>query len=255
MVIILSPAKTLNFDIKPQTSRFSQPDFTKEAEIIVDVLKKFSPSRLQKLMHINPKLAELNASRYMEWHLPFNPGNAKPALLVFKGEVYNGLKADSLTESGLLFAQDHLRILSGLYGALRPLDLMQPYRLEIGTSLKVNRQKDLYHFWGDKLTRHVNGLLEGTHQKYVINLASDEYFNALDQNKLNAEIIKPVFKDYSGGAYKFITVYGKKARGMMARFIIQNQITEVEKLKLFDEEGYFYNDKMSEGNTWVFTRG
>lgn len=255
MIILLSPAKTLNFDIKPQTDNFSQPDFTSEAETIVNVLRKYSPARIQKLMRINPKLAQLNASRYMEWHLPFMPDNARQALLVFKGEVYNGLKAESLTEADLLYAQDHLRILSGLYGVLRPLDLMQPYRLEMGTNLKVNRKKDMYHFWGDKLTGHLNELLEGTDQKYIINLASDEYFNAIDPGKLNAEIIKPVFKDNSNGTYKFITVYGKKARGLMARFIIKNRIEKAEKMKLFDEEGYYYNDQLTSGNTWVFTRG
>lgn len=255
MIILLSPAKTLNFEIQPQTDNFSQPDFTSEAETIVNVLRKYSPARLQELMRINPKLAELNASRYLEWHLPFTPENAMQALLVFKGEVYNGLKAESLTEADLLFAQDHLRILSGLYGILRPLDLMQPYRLEMGANLKINRKKDLYHFWGNKLTAHLNELLEGTDQKFIINLASDEYFNAINPRKLNAKIIKPVFKDYSGGSYRFITVYGKKARGMMSRFIIQNRIVEAEKLKLFDEEGYFYNDQLTSGNTWVFTRG
>lgn len=255
MVIVISPSKTLNFDIQPQTEMFSQPEFTNESAGLVEVLRKYSPARLQKLMNINPNLAQLNATRFMDWTLPFSPENAKQAILVFKGEVYNGLKADTLSESDLEYSQNHLRILSGLYGALRPLDLMQPYRLEMGTKLKVNRKNDLYQYWGSTLTEHLNSLLQSTRQKYVINLASNEYFNALDPNKLKAEIITPTFKDYKNGTYKFLTVYGKKARGMMARFIIQNRIDEIEKLMLFDEDGYYYNDQLSEGNNWVFTRG
>jgi len=255
MVIVISPAKTLNFDIQPQTEIFSQPDFTNESAGLIEVLRKYSPSRLQKLMSINSNLAQLNASRFMDWTLPFSPENAKQAILVFKGEVYNGLKADTLTESDLEYSQNHLRILSGLYGALRPLDLMQPYRLEMGTKLKVKTKKDLYQYWGLKLTEHVNALMESTNQKYLINLASNEYFKSLDPKKLKAEIITPTFKDYKNGTYKFLTVYGKKARGMMARFIIKNRIEEVEKLKLFEEDGYYYNDQLSQGNNWVFTRG
>ncbi|MCF8364276.1 MAG: peroxide stress protein YaaA [Bacteroidales bacterium] len=255
MVVLISPAKTLNYNIQPQTSIFSLPDFLHESGQIVDVLKKYSPSRLQKLMSINPDLATLNATRFMDWMLPFTPDNAKQAIMVFNGEVYNGLKANTLTEADLLFAQDRLRILSGLYGALRPLDLMQPYRLEMGTSLKVKRKKNLYDFWGNKITGHINTLLESTGAKYLINLASNEYFDAINRKKIKAEIITPVFKDYKNGGYKFLTVYGKKARGMMVRFIIKNRVEDAEQLKLFDDEGYFYNDKLSEGNNWVFTRG
>ncbi len=255
MLILLSPAKTLNYDIQPQTETFSQPEYTAEAETLVNQLRKYSPAQLQKLMHINPDLASLNVQRYQDWHLPFDPDNAKQALLVFKGEVYNGLKADTLSEDDLLFAQDHLRILSGLYGALSPLDLMQPYRLEMGTKMKVGRKKDLYHFWGDKITHHVKQLLQSSQQKVLINLASNEYFKTIDTSKLDARVITPVFKDYKNGVYKFITVYGKNARGMLSRFIIKKRITDVENLKLFDEAGYYYNDRMSEGNEWVFTRG
>jgi uncharacterized protein len=255
MLIVISPAKTLNYNIQPQTGHFSQPDFIEEAAQLVDVLRKYSPEKLQKLMNINSKLANLNATRYMEWQLPFTTQNAKPALLVFNGEVYNGLKAETLSEDDLIYAQDHLRILSGLYGALRPLDLMQPYRLEMGTKLKAKRKNDLYHFWSSKITTHIKSHLESTGQKYLINLASDEYFKSIDASKLRAEIITPIFKDFSGGTYKFITVYGKKARGMMARYIIQNRIENAEQLKLFDEEGYFFNEWLSKGNEWIFTRG
>jgi len=255
MIVVISPAKTLNFDIHPQTEIFSQPDFTSEAAGLIEVLRKYSPPRLQKLMGINSNLAQINASRFMDWNLPFGPENAKQAILVFKGEVYNGLKAETLSESDLVYSQDHLRILSGLYGALRPLDLMQPYRLEMGTKLKVKGKEDLYQFWGSKLTGHINALIESASQKYLINLASNEYFKTLNPKTLKAEIISPTFKDYKNGTYKFITVYGKKARGMMVRFIIKNRIEEVEKLKLFDDDGYYYNHQLSEGNNWVFTRG
>ncbi len=255
MLIVISPSKTLNFDIHPQTEIFSQPDFITESAGLIEVLRKYSPPRLQKLMGINSNLAQLNAARYMDWNLPFNPENAKQAILVFKGEVYNGLKSETLSESDLLFSQDRLRILSGLYGALRPLDLMQPYRLEMGTKLKVKAKKDLYQYWGLKLSGHINGLMESTCQKYLINLASSEYFKALNPKILKAKIITPTFKDYKNGTYKFITFYGKKARGMMVRFIIRNRIDDAERLKLFDEDGYYYNHQQSEGNSWVFTRG
>jgi len=255
MVIIIAPAKTLNFDIQAQTKKFSLPDFAIESAQLVEILRKYSPSGLQKLMKINPDLAALNATRYLKWGLPFSPENAKQALLVFNGEVFNGLKALSLSEADLLFAQDRLRILSGLYGALRPLDLIQAYRLEMGTRLKVNRKNNLYQFWGSKITGHINDLLQSTNQKHLINLASNEYFKVLDKAKIDAEIITPVFKDFKNGEYKFITVYGKKARGLLARFIIENRIADVEKIKLFDVEGYYYNHHLTKGNNWVFTRG
>jgi len=255
MLILISPAKTLNYNIQPQTGNFSQPDFTEEAAQLVEVLRKYSPKMLQKLMNINGNLAEINATRFMEWSLPFTSENAKPAMLVFNGEVYNGLRAETFSEDDLIYAQKHLRILSGLYGALRPLDLMQPYRLEMGTKLKVKRKSDLYQFWGSKITRHIKDMMETNDLKYLINLASNEYFKSIDTSKLPVQIITPTFKDFSGGVYKFLTVYGKKARGMMARYIIQNRIEEVDQLKLFDEEGYFFNERLSNGNEWVFTRG
>ena len=255
MIAILSPSKTLNSEISSQTEQFSLPQFSDEAALIVDKLRTFSPAQLQKLMKINPKLAELNANRFLNWKPGIDPEVSKQAILQFKGEVYNGLKAETLSAKDLAYAQDHLRILSGMYGVLRPLDMIRPYRLEIGTPLKLKRKKDLYHFWGSGPTDHIMQLMEETNQRYIINLASDEYFKALDTKKLNAEIIKPVFKDYKNGTYKFITVYGKKARGMITRFLIKNRIEKVEELKLFDEDGYFFNDQLSRGNEWVFTRG
>ncbi len=255
MIVILSPSKTLNIDIASPTEIFSQPEFWEDADVLAEKLRKYSPAGLQKLMKINPGIAELNATRFLNWRPGFNPEISKPAILQFKGEVYNGLKAETLSASDLEFSQHHIRILSGMYGVLRPLDLIQPYRLEIGTPLKVKRKKNLYHFWGSKPTIHINKLLEETNQRFIINLASDEYFKALDTKNLNAEIIKPVFKDYKNGSYKFITVYGKKARGMITKFIITNRLKNVDEIKLFDEDGYFYNDQLSKGNEWVFTRG
>ncbi len=255
MLIVLSPAKTLDFDIQPQTEVFTQPRFLDQAAELVENLKQYTPPQLQKIMKINAKLADLNVQRFADWRLPFNTENAKPAVLVFKGEVYNGLKADSFSTDDLLYSQDHLRILSGLYGVLRPLDLMQPYRLEMGIKLKTKKGIDLYKYWGDQITDDINLTLKETGQKYLINLASEEYFSAINKEKLDAEVVTPVFKDFKNGTYKFMTVFGKKARGMMARYLIANRITDVAQIKMFEEEGYYYNDLMSEGNTFVFTRG
>lgn len=255
MLAILSPSKTLKYDIRPQTKEFSQPQFLGEAEQLVETLREFSPRQLQNLMNINTKLADLNANRFMEWKRPFNLDNAQQALLVFKGEVFNGLKADTLTEDELIYAQDHLCILSGLYGMLRPLDLMQPYRLEMGTKLKNKKGEDLYEFWGDKITKAVSKAIEKSGSRILVNLASNEYFKSIDTKKLDAEIITPTFKDYKNGTYKFITVYGKNARGMMTRWIIKNRPKDAESLKHFEEDGYYYNDELSKGNRWVFTRG
>jgi uncharacterized protein len=255
MLVVLSPSKTLDFDVQPQTDSFSQPQFIDQAAELAKLLKEYTPSQLRKLMKINAKLADLTVQRFQDWHTPFGPDNAKQAALVFKGEVYSGLRADLFSKDDLDYAQDHLRILSGLYGVLRPLDLMQPYRLEMGIKLKTKKGIDLYTYWGDQITEAINNTLEATGQKYLINLASDEYFRVLNNEKLNAEIVTPTFKDYKNGTYKFMTVYGKKARGMMARFIISRRLENVEHIKLFEEDGYYFNDQLSEGNTWVFTRG
>lgn len=255
MLIVLSPSKTLDFELEPQTDVFTQPQLLEQAAELARLLKEYTPSQLRKLMKINAKLADLNVQRFQDWHTPFDPDNAKQAALVFKGEVYNGLNADLFSKDDLNYAQDHLRILSGLYGVLRPLDLMQPYRLEMGIKLKTKKGIDLYTYWGDQITEAINSTLEATGQKYLINLASDEYFKALNKEKLKAEIVTPTFKDYKNGSYKFMTVYGKKARGMMARFILRKRLTDVEQIKLFEEDGYYFNEQMSVDKTWVFTRG
>ncbi len=255
MLILLSPAKTLDFDVLVKGKDFTVPEFLQDARLLVDILKTISPAGLQQLMKINPKLALLNATRFLEWHLPFTSENAKPALQVFRGEVYTGIQADTLEPQDFAFAQNHVRILSGLYGILRPLDLIQPYRLEMGTKLQNPRGKDLYRFWGDKITDSVSRTLNEQSGMPVVNLASDEYFKVIDTDKINADIFTPVFLDYKNGKYKFLTVYGKRARGMMTRFIIENKITDPEELKLFDKNGYYFNVEMSTGRKWVFTRG
>lgn len=254
MLTLISPAKTLNEKIETGIPDYTIPEFLNEAEIIINLLKTFSTSRLMKLMDINPKLAELNALRFNRWSVPFQPDNAKPAVLVFNGEVYNGLRANTLKASDLKFAQDHLRILSGLYGILRPLDIIKAYRLEMGTNLKVGKIKDLYAFWGIKLTETLNRELSGHREKVILNLASKEYFAALNPKKLDARILTCTFKEERNGKYQFVTIFGKKARGLMSRFMIQNRIDKAEDLKHFDEEGYFFNERISTKEEWIFTR-
>ena len=204
-------------------------------------------------MKISDKLAGLNMARFQQWETPFTEKNAKQAILAFKGDVYTGLNAETLNENGLAFAQQHLRILSGLYGVLRPLDLIQPYRLEMGTPFQNDAGRDLYSFWGEKLQESLQAepaLSDGV----LINLASNEYFKAVNAKKLNATIITPVFKDWKNGQYKMISFYAKKARGLMSRYIIDQQINSPEKLKQFDLDGYRYSDEMSQKNDWVFIR-
>ncbi len=255
MLIIISPAKTiseapLNLEIP---SAF--PEFMGEAAEIVQVLKKYSANRIGKLMSINPKLAQLNFERYQEWQLPFTEENSKPAVFAFNGDVYNGLKVEDYSNDDLLYAQQHLRILSGLYGLLKPLDLIQPYRLEMGTKLKLKRKKNLYEYWENKLTKALNLLLEENKQDLLINLSSNEYYKAIRPSGLSSKIITPVFKDFKNGSYKFMSVFGKKARGLMASYIIKNRLEDPGQIKLFEEDGYYYNDQLTEGNQWVFTRG
>ncbi|MCK4921710.1 MAG: peroxide stress protein YaaA [Bacteroidales bacterium] len=254
MIAIISPSKNLNENPNKITNDFTIPDFLDEANILVEKLRKYSPKQLQKLMSINPKLSELNIGRYLKWNRPFTLENADRAILMFSGEVFNGLQAKSLKESDLKFAQNNMRILSGLYGVLRPLDLMQAYRLEMGTDLSVKRRKNLYQFWGDKLTQNLNKEFESHEEKVLVNLASDEYFNAVNPQNLKAKIIKCQFKEERDGKLKFITIYGKKARGLMLRFIIENRIQNHEDLKAFDVEGYYFNPNYSTNDLWMFSR-
>jgi len=254
MITVLSPSKTLNENPRKITDVYTMPSFLKEASELVGVLKKYNPEGIQELMSINPKLATLNVERYIRWNKHFTEENAARAILMFKGEVFNGLKADTLKEEDLLYAQDHLRVISGLYGVLRPLDLIQPYRLEMGTALKTGKFNNLYDFWGSKITDNIHEALDNQKQQVLVNLASDEYFNAIDTDKLNARIIKCQFKEERDGKLKFITIYGKKARGLMTRHILQNRIEDPENLKAFDEEGYFFSEEHSSENMFMFVR-
>jgi len=254
MLSLLSPAKSLDFE-SPSTSQiYSQPIFQQEAQELVEQLKLLAPQDICQLMKISDKLGSLNAARFQEWHLPFTRQNAKAAVLAFTGDVYTGFDATSLDNASLKFAQEHLGILSGLYGLLKPMDLIQPYRLEMGTKFANKRGKDLYNFWQPLITAEVLKRLGQQETPILINLASQEYFKAVNTRQFNRQIITPVFKDWKNGQYKIISFYAKKARGLMARFIVQNKVDHPEGLKEFDLEGYDYNPALSEENNWVFTR-
>lgn len=255
MLTILSPAKTLDFSKKINHESYSIPEHLAKSEQLVDSLKKKSPKKLCELMNISPKLGQLNYERFQEWAIPFDEQSAKQAIFVFKGDVYVGLDIDQFNEEDLMFAQDHLRVLSGLHGLLRPLDLIQPYRLEMGTKLKYRRRNNLYEFWGDIITESVQATLDGQEDNILVNLASDEYFKSINKKKLKARIVTPIFKDFKNGEYKFLSFFGKKARGMMTRYILLNRINKVDDLKLFEEDGYFYNENLSTTDEFVFTRG
>ncbi len=255
MLIILSPSKTIDTTSKVSSTLYSQPCFLKESSEIVSAIKKLNTSKLSKLMSVSPKLSQLNYDRYQLWNKSHTLSNSKQAIHSFKGEVYTGLNASSFSDDVLSYSQEHLIILSGLYGALRPLDLIQPYRLEISTKLSTPDSKDLYTFWQDKITNELNNILNSTNNSTLINLASNEYFKAIDLNNLNADIITPIFKDQKNGSYKIISIYAKKARGLMTRFILNNKIENIDDLKHFDNEGYFYNDLLSNSSQFVFTRG
>ncbi|MBI6215135.1 peroxide stress protein YaaA [Proteus sp. DFP240708] len=254
MLITISPAKTLDFESPLATTHFTQPELLKYSQQLIEECRKLSSSDIASLMKISDKLAGLNAARFGEWQPNFTPENARQAILAFKGDVYTGMQAELFSEDDFQFAQQHLRMLSGLYGVLRPLDLMQPYRLEMGIKLKNKKGSDLYQFWGNTITEALNKALEEQGDNVLINLASDEYFKSVNPKKLNADIIKPVFLDEKNGKYKVISFYAKKARGLMSRFIIQEKLTNKAQLKEFNLEGYQFNSAESEGNTLVFKR-
>lgn len=254
MLIVISPAKTLDFEATPTTQKATDPEFLpSSAELIADI-RELSPEDLSELMGISPKLAELNHRRFMNWKPPFDLKNAKQAVLAFKGDVYTGLDAETLSPKELNFAQKHLRILSGLYGLLRPLDLMQPYRLEMGTRFVNQGGKNLYEFWGHKITDALNAQLKKTKSRQLVNLASNEYFKSVKVGDIQADIVTPAFKDLKNGKYKIISFYAKKARGLMSRYIIENQLIEVDALKKFRVAGYCYAPEESTAREWVFTR-
>ena len=254
MLLVISPAKTLDYDTPPATARFTQPQHLDHAQELIGQLRQMSPQQIGELMHLSDKLAALNVARYGSWQPDFTPANAKQALLAFKGDVYTGLAAEDFSEEDFDFAQAHLRMLSGLYGVLRPLDLMQPYRLEMGIRLENPRGKDLYQFWGDTITEKLNQALQAQGDDIVINLASDEYFKSVKTQKLQGQLIKPVFLDEKNGKFKVISFYAKKARGLMSRYIIENRLTQPEQLKSFNSEGYFFDAEASEEGELVFKR-
>ncbi|MBL8397492.1 MAG: peroxide stress protein YaaA [Candidatus Accumulibacter sp.] len=254
MIVVLSPAKSLDFKTPPPLAAFSQPLHLEQAQVLIDRLRQFSPAELASLMKISDPLAVLNATRYGEWTRPFTPENAKPAALAFNGDVYDGLQASTLREDDWPFAQGQLRILSGLYGLLRPLDLIQPYRLEMGTRLVNPRGRDLYAFWGDRLTVALNEDLRAIDATSLVNLASEEYFKAVVPRKLSVPVVQPVFEDWSGGRYRVISFYAKRARGQMARFAIVNRLREATGLQAFAVDGYRFVAEGSDDRVWIFRR-
>ena len=254
MISIVSPAKSLNFDDSCSVKMYSQCSFLKDSQLLVNDLKKYSPKQISDLMKVSDKIGLLNADRYKNWSLPFNEGNSKQAVFAFQGDVYQGLEIDSFSEDDLIYAQDYFRILSGLYGLLKPLDLIQPYRLEMGTSFKNKRGKNLYNFWNTRITELLNKELELSKSQYLLNLASNEYYKVIQPNGLNATVITPIFKDFKNGQYKIISFFAKRARGMMASFHLKNKINNPEDLKSFNMAGYTFNDDMSIDNQLVFTR-
>ncbi len=254
MIILLSPAKSLNFETPISPIKPTIPTFATDSKKLVDNLKKLSVQDLEKLMKISPKLAELNWQRFQEFSLPFTDKNSKPALFLFDGDVYQAMEISSYDKKDLEFAQNHLRILSGLYGVLKPLDLMQAYRLEMGTKTKDILGNNLPQFWQEKITDFLNIELENQKEKTIINLASEEYFAAVNSKKVNAQIINIIFKENKNGAYKTIGIFAKEARGLMANFIIKNKIEESTDLKDFTINNYRFKKELSDNSNWHFYR-
>ncbi|MDD4224872.1 MAG: peroxide stress protein YaaA [Mariniphaga sp.] len=255
MLVIIAPAKTLDFKPVSKVKEYSLPELIHDAEKLVKILRKMSRKDLASRMNISADLADVNYERFQNWQLPFTPGIAKQAVLAFHGEVYTGLDAASLPNKVLAQAQKRLRILSGLYGVLKPLDLILPYRLEMGTKLSIGKKKDLYEFWGDKITKNIQEAVGQSGSPVLINLASQEYFKSIHIKNPNIEIVNPAFKDMKNGKYKIISIYAKKARGLMTRFILENNILNPNDLQAFDWEGYCFNPRLSKPENPVFTRG
>ena len=255
MIIVLSPAKTLDFESPPVTSHFSQPDFLPESARLVSKLKKLPASRLEEMMEISPALAQLNAERFRSWKPPFDRGNARQAALAFAGDVYEGLSAPTLDEAALGWAQERVRILSGLYGVLRPLDLIQPYRLEMGTRMETGRGPDLYRFWGERIANALATELATHAHPVLVNLASNEYFRAVPPKALGLRIVQPVFEERRESGWKVVSFSAKRARGSMTRYAIDQRIEDPVALKAFDRDGYRFDPSASDTDTWVFRRG
>jgi len=254
MLITLSPAKTLNFEPQSILKESTMPTFLKESRKIIKEMRTYDTAGLEVLMGTSTAIAETNVKRFKNWKTPFTSKNAKQAVLAFKGQVYDGLKAWEMNKQDLQASQRYLRILSGLYGLLKPLDLMQAYRLEMGTKVSIAGSKNLYDFWGDQITEEINRDLNEYGYNTLVNLASNEYFKAVKKKNVQARIITPNFKEERDGGYKMITFYAKVARGLMTRFIIENALDDPEMIKTFDVDGYRFNPKLSTENEWLFTR-
>ncbi|ABR73950.1 peroxide stress protein YaaA [Actinobacillus succinogenes] len=254
MLAIISPAKTLDYQSAVPKLAVTQPLLTDYSQQLIDVCRQLTPAEIGSLMSVSDKLAGLNAARFADWQKEHNEQNARAAIYAFRGDVYTGLDADSLTAEDIQFAQSHLRMLSGLYGLLRPLDLMQPYRLEMSTKLATAKGKDLYQFWGEIITESLQNALDEQGDDVLINLASDEYYKVVKPSKLQARIVKPVFLDHKNGKYKVISFYAKKARGLMSRYLITQRINRIEQLKHFNLGGYQFDDSVSTEREWVFKR-
>ena len=254
MLVVISPAKTLDFETPAVTNTATKPVMLKDSTELVDLMRGYAPEDIVNLMSVSQKIGELNSERFMNWHTPFTKKNAKQAVLAFKGDVYTGLDAETFAQEDFDFAQSHLRILSGLYGVLKPLDLIQAYRLEMGTKLQNERGKNLYEFWGDKPSLALKKQMASLDSNVLINLASNEYFNVVDKKLLDADIITPVFKDFKNGKYKIISFYAKKARGLMSAYIIKHRIEDPAKLKKFTTAGYRFDKDSSDAKQWVFLR-
>jgi len=254
MLSLISPAKTLDFDSPSPIATSSKPAMLADSQLLIDELRTLSASRISSLMSISDALGELNRDRYVAWSTPFTKSNAKQAVFAFMGDVYRGLDAGSLSEDDVNYAQQHLRILSGLYGVLRPLDLIQAYRLEMGTRLQNDRGEDLYAFWGDKITNELNKQLKSIKSTVIANLASNEYFKAVNKDALKADIVAPAFLDEKNGKYKIISFYAKKARGYMTAWIMQKRVEDPKNLRKFKVEGYRYSAELSKPGQPAFVR-
>ena len=254
MLALISPAKTLDYESSLPTDQHTQARLLEHSQELIEVASKLSVTEISILMSVSEKIANLNVGRFRDWQPEFDLSNARQAIFAFKGDVYTGLDAYNLKDHDISYAQEHLRMLSGLYGLLRPLDLMMPYRLEMGTKLANSRGHNLYEFWGHTITELINYDLAAANSELLVNIASDEYYKSVKENKIQAEIIKPVFLDQKNGKYKVISFYAKKARGLMARFIIENQIDRVEDLKGFNTEGYYFDAESSLKGELVFKR-
>ncbi|WP_411691482.1 peroxide stress protein YaaA [Acinetobacter gandensis] len=254
MLALISPAKTLDYETVLPTEKFTQPRLLDHSQELIEVASKLSASEIASLMSVSEKIATLNAERFRDWQPEFNFANARQAIFAFKGDVYTGLNAYQLEKQDIDYAQKHLRMLSGLYGLLRPLDLMMPYRLEMGTKLKNTRGNNLYEFWGNTITETINTDLAQAESELLVNIASDEYYKSVKESKIKAEIIKPVFLDQKNGKYKVISFYAKKARGLMARYLLENKIERAEDIKSFNTDGYYFDAESSLKGELVFKR-